>query len=182
MRFSTLNDDTLMRQARDGRFGAFEELVERHQQRLYLFIHRMCGDPRLSALVFSESWAELYRLRGSQAAAAQPTVALFAIAARKLAGRLSVPGWSPPPGAYDEERVSDATDLKWRGARLDEALLALPFKERAALLLCHFDAFKPVDAATCLSEGEENLRMLAGEGLRRLRERLGPDFFGQGLA
>lgn len=176
MRFSNLNDDVLMREAGQARFSAFEELVYRHQQRVHNFLYRMCGHAATAGRLFEESWAELYRLRGSTAASGQPVVALFAIAARKAA--LDAATATPPHFVAAD---GDPSSLAWRAARLQGALLELPFKERASLLLCHFDSLKPAEAGACISEGEEHVRMLAGEGLKRLRERLGAGFFSQGL-
>lgn len=179
MRFSSLSDEQLLKDAAAGKDSAFEELMERQGQRLFNFLLRMCGHEEVAGRLFEEIWVEMWKLRGSQAAASNLGIALFSLAARKAARHfVENPPPLHPPLARDHP---DASSLAWRGSRLQEALNALPMKERAALLLCFFDSFSYAQAATCLSEREEHARELAGEGLRRLKAQLGPDFLGSGL-
>ena len=77
---------------------------------------------------------------------------------------------------------ADASSLEYRSARMNEALLGLPIKERAALLLSFFDSLNFYDTAVCLNEREENARELAASGLKRLLESLGSGFLSGGLA
>ena len=77
MRFSRQNDESLLKEAAAGRFSSFEEILQRHQQRLLSFYWRMTGSEPAARQLFEETWTELYRLRSTQAAAANVRNAAF---------------------------------------------------------------------------------------------------------
>jgi RNA polymerase sigma-70 factor (ECF subfamily) len=179
MPFSELSDEKLLREASQGRFSAFEEFLERHQERLYNFLWRLCGSEEAAGELFERSFSEFFRMRGSQAASQGATTLLFGVALRLALRKLAEePGLGVGRGAPPQ---GDRSSLEWRSARLNEALLSLPVKERAALLLSFFDSFSFAAAAACLNEREENARSLAGRGLGRLAETLGDGFLSGGL-
>jgi DNA-directed RNA polymerase specialized sigma24 family protein len=180
MGFSDLSDEKLMREAAQGRFSAFEEYFERHQGRLMNFYWRLTGSEEAARALFESSWPELYKIRGTQSAAQASSVMLFAVAVRKGMRMLAEnPNLSVPRGSA---AGGDKSSLSWRSARLNDALLSLPMRERITLLLCFFDSLTYSQAALCLNEREENIRSLAGQGLGRLRETLGEGFLSGGLA
>ena len=179
MPLSELSDETLMREAANGRFSCFEDFLDRHQGRVLNFLWRICGSEETARSLFEACWVELYKVRSSQAASSASQTLLFSIATRKALRLLSEnPGLALPRGAAME---GDKSSLAWRSARLNDALLSLPLRERAALLLCFFDSLSYAAAAACLNEREENLRTVVGQGLGRLRETLGDGFLGAGL-
>lgn len=179
MAFSDLSDENLMQEAASGRFSAFEEFVERHQGRLLNFFWRLSGSEDAAKALFEACWPELYRLRGSQAASTAPVGLLFGVAARQGMRWLSEnPGLAKPRGVAPG---GDRSSLAWRSQRLNDALLSLPLRERAALLLCFFDSLSYASAAAALNEREENIRALCGAALERLRETLGDGFLSGGL-
>jgi DNA-directed RNA polymerase specialized sigma24 family protein len=172
-------DESLIRQSVAGHFSAFEEFFRRHEQRLLNFLLRLCGKEAVARELFEKTAAEFYRLRLSQAAAEEPSTTLFSVACR-LALRLmnedksvGIPGLGLT--------VGDQASLEWRSSRLNHVLLSLPIKERVAILLCFFDSFSYAQAASCLTEKEQNIRTLCGQGLKRLHEDLGPQFLSGGL-
>lgn len=180
MAFSELSDEKLMREAAAGRFSAFEEFMERHQGRVMNFFWRLSGSLEAARSLFEGCWAEAYKLRGSQAATQNAQTLLFSLAARRAMRLLSEnPGLASPLGSSG---AGDQASLSWRSARLNDALLSLPLRERAALLLCFFDSLSYASAALALNEREENMRTLCGQGLGRLRETLGDGFFSAGLS
>jgi RNA polymerase sigma-70 factor (ECF subfamily) len=179
MPFSELSDEKLLREAAQGRFSAFQEFQERHQARLYNFLWRLCGSVDAADELFEKSFSEFFRMRGSQAAGQGATTLLFGVGLRLALRKLAEePGLGSSRGAGSG---GDRSSLEWRSARLNEALLSLPVKERAALLLSFFDSFSFAATASCLNEREENARVLAGRGLGRLVETLGDGFLDGGL-
>jgi DNA-directed RNA polymerase specialized sigma24 family protein len=179
MRFSERSDEALLREAGRGKFAAFEEYFERHQGRLLNFYWRATGSVEAAHELFEESWNDLYKLRIS-GAASSGSILLFGVAVRKATRYLSEhPGLGVAKGVVAE---GDRSSLEWRSQRLNDALLSLPLRERVALLLCFFDSLNYAQAASCLNEQEENMRILAGQGLGRLRETLGEGFLSGGLA
>lgn len=180
MPFSELSDEKLMRDASMGRFSAFEEFMQRHQGRVLNFYWRLSGSEEIARSLFEPTWAEFYRLRGTQAAAQGAALLLFSVAARKGIRLLSEnPSLAVARGVLEG---GDRAALSWRNARLGDALLSLPLRERAALLLCFFDSLSYAAAAVALNEREDNVRSLAGQGLGRLKETLGDNFLSAGLS
>jgi RNA polymerase sigma-70 factor (ECF subfamily) len=179
MALSELSDERLMRDAASGRFGAFEDFMDRHQGRILNFLWRLSGSEDTARTLFEGTWSELYKLRASQPASQSAQTLLFSLATRKAMRLLAEnPSLAIPRGAAMQ---GDKASLQWRSARLNDALLSLPLRERAALLLCFFDSLSYIAAAACLNEREENLRTLCGQGLGRLRETLGEGFLSAGL-
>jgi RNA polymerase sigma-70 factor (ECF subfamily) len=176
---SELSDENLMREAANGRFDAFDQFLHRHQGRVLNYLWRLTADDESTRGLYESVWSELYRMRASQAALQSAQTLLFSIATRKAIRlitenpALAVARGGPLQG--------DKSSLAWRSARLNDALLSLPLRERAALLLCFFDSLSYAAAASCLNEREENLRTLCGQGLGRLRETLGEGFLSAGL-
>ena len=179
MAFSELSDEKLMRDASQGRFAAFEEFLQRHQGRLFNFFWRLTGSREAAGQLFESTWAELYKARGTQAAAQGAATLLFGVGARKALRLMNEnPGLGAPKGVG---AGPDKSSLEYRSARLNDALLSLPLRERAALLLCFFDSLSFAAAALALNEREENVRTVCGQGLARLRETLGEGFLSSGL-
>ena len=179
MTLSELSDEKLMRDAADGRFSAFEEFAERHQGRILNFLWRLCGNAETAKRLFEGTWSELYKLRATQPAAQSAQTLLFSLATRRAMKLLGEnPGLAVSRGTAMQ---GDKASLEWRSARLNDALLSLPLRERAALLLCFLDTLNYASAAAAMNEREENLRTLCGQGLGRLRETLGEGFLSAGL-
>ena len=179
MTLSELSDENLMLDAANGRIGAFEEILQRHHGRVLNFLWRFSGSEEKAKVLFESTWAELFQMRGSQAAAQGTQTLLFSIATRKAMRQTAEQAsWARALGAGNP---GDRASLAWRSARLNDALLRLPARERAALLLCFFDSLNYAAAAECLNEREENLRSICGQGLGRLLESLGEGFMSAGL-
>ncbi len=180
MRFSESSDDQLMRLAAGGDFKAFEEALHRHQQRLHNFLYRATGSELAAASLFTLVWVDLYKLRGSHAVAGNLSVALFSLAARRAAKLLQEqPHLHDGPAAAPQ---GDPGSLEFRADRLRDGLLSLPLKERFTLLLTFFDSLSWREAGAALNDNDESAKLLAVQGLTRLRQRLGDDFFEGGLA
>lgn len=177
--YSELSDEKLLQEAAEGRFTAFEEFSERHQGRILNFFWRLCGSAEVARSLFINLWGEMYKVRATQAAAQGAQTLLFSVALRRAVQYLGEnPGVGRPFGA---EATGDRSSLTWRSSRLNDALLSLPLRERAALLLCFFDSLSYASAAVVMNEREENIRSLCGQGLGRLRETLGENFLSGGL-
>ena len=107
MTLSELSDEKLMREAANGRFSAFEDFMGRHQGRVLNFLWRICGSEETAKGLFEGTWAELYKMRGTQAAANACQTLLFSIATRKAIRLLSEnPALGVPRGvAMQGDRV-----------------------------------------------------------------------------
>ena len=77
------------------------------------------------------------------------------------------PAGTPHPGAAMQERaVAD---------RVQAALALLPERQRAAIVLCHFQELGNAEAAAVMEIGVEALESLLARGRRKLRELLQSD-------
>lgn len=168
------SDEQLAAAARDEDLGAWEALIRRHGQRLLAYLTRLCGDEALARELWVQGFAELWRLRGSLVAGGRAATALFAQATRLAMKQGAVPVTRAVSG--------DPASLELRAARLRDALLALPMRQRAALGLCYFDNLAFAEAGRVLGCGAGEAKQLCGEAYSALSRQLGPGFLSEGLA
>ena len=155
--------------------GAFAELVRRHGPLVWAACRRLLPDPADAEDAFQAAFLVLVqrarRLTGD--AAVGPWLYRVAVwtarnvrrrNARALARRKSL-----PPAVADPAPGPAADDLR---ADLDAALLALPEKYRAPLVLCHLQGWTRRDAAAAIGCPEGTLSSLLSRGLDRLRHLL----------
>jgi RNA polymerase sigma factor (sigma-70 family) len=83
----------------------------------------------------------------------------------ELDAAADVPDPAPLPG-----RRLEAAEL---AAEVDNALAKLPERQRAALLLCHFEEMSNIAAAEAMGVGVEAMESLLARGRRSLRTMLG---------
>lgn len=72
----------------------------------------------------------------------------------------------PTPGA------ADVVLARQRAARVERALAGLPERQRAAIVLCHFQELSNIEAAAALEVSVEALESLLARGRRALRATL----------
>jgi RNA polymerase sigma factor (sigma-70 family) len=162
----------LARYAATGDEAAFAELVRRHGPLVWAAARRRLPDPADAADVFQATFLVLAR-KGPRLAG-HPTVGpwLYRVAAltarnlrRRNAVRAAVPA-SPDLPARPEPDPS----LRWD---LDDALLALGERDRAAVVLCHLQGYTRREAAERLGLPEGTLSAVLHRALKKLRTRLG---------
>jgi RNA polymerase sigma factor (sigma-70 family) len=162
-------DDDLLRRFRASADGAaFAELVARHGPVVYAAARRLLASPADVEDCFQATFLVLVARAGSLAdvplgpwlyrVAVHTARNLRRKAIRRAAGPLP-PGLAAPP--------SPAADPD-----LDAAILALPAKERAAIVLCHLYGHTRREAADRLGCPEGTLSARLARGLARLRRRL----------
>ncbi len=71
-------------------------------------------------------------------------------------------------------RPDEALLIGERRAAIDEAMRALPPRQRFALTLCHFQELSNIDAAATMNISVDALESLLARGRKALRERLQP--------
>jgi RNA polymerase sigma factor (sigma-70 family) len=170
--FAADPDDALLaRFTTTGDEAAFAELVRRHGPTVYAAARRRLPDPADAADVFQATF--LLLVRKARRLAGRPTLGPWlyrtaALTARNLRRKNARrPGRLPDP-------VAPALDptLGWD---LDDALLALPERDRAAVVLCHLLGHSRQEAAERLGLPEGTLSAVLHRALRRLRVRLDRD-------
>src|SRR3546814_9297641 len=149
-------------------------MVDRHLGPIVSFAHRLLGDrveaEDVAQEVFLRRWANAGRWRpnGARLATWLHRVAYNAAVDRLRRRRpegldeIEEPA-DPKPDAI--EAVHDAQVAR----RVEAALAALPDRQRAALVLCHYEGLGNIEAAAVLEVSVEALESLLSRGRRRLR-------------
>ncbi|MCE9670499.1 sigma-70 family RNA polymerase sigma factor [Myxococcus stipitatus] len=165
-------DDQLLEAARSGEAEAVEELLARHERRVYRFGLRLCGSEEDAREVLQETLFAAFRgLAGFRGEGALSTW-LFQVARthclRLRRRRSGAPETFQPLDSPEAAAVAsdeDAPDLRSHarrvGAILEAAIRALPEPQRQALLLRDVEGLSAEDAAR-----------VAGIEVRALKSRL----------
>ena len=171
-------DDELVRRAGQGDAAAVQALVARKLRRVLALAERMLGDPAEAEDVAQETFVKVWR----NAARWRPGAARFDtwlhrvtlnLCYDRLRRRRERPTADPPdrpdPGPAPD-RGLEAEDV---GRRVRAALLALPARQREAIVLCHYQELGNIEAAGLMGVSVEALESLLSRARRALRGALG---------
>jgi RNA polymerase sigma-70 factor, ECF subfamily len=149
---SEVGDTYLVARAREGYLDAYEQLVQRHSAMAYRVALRLCGnhhdaqDIAQDALI--AAWENLYRFRADSSFSTW----LYQIVTRRAlnkitrgrdAGSLDLLADAADPGAEPAAQAE-------RNLAVDavtDALAALPFAQRAVIVLHHFEGLSYAEVA-----------------------------------
>ncbi len=147
-------DETLVRQAQKGDRHAFDELVRRHQGRVYAVCLRLTRNPSEAEDALQETFISAYRALGRFEAKSQVSTWLYRIATnrsldvlRRRSGEVSLDdedaGWQPaaPGDGFEQHR---------QRTQLEQALRRLPEEFRVAAVLCDVAGLTPTEAGEVL--------------------------------
>ena len=162
-----------IRRSREGDLAAFEELIRRYQQMIHALTFRMTGSMSdaedLAQEVFIQAFRKLDGFRGDS----QFSTWLYRIGIntclnwRKSQHRRARmhEEWANQPRAGTEAN----TDL---AARVQEALLALPPKQRAAVILTTYEGLNHAEAARALGCSETTVSWRVFTARKKLKRLL----------
>ncbi|MBI3708517.1 MAG: RNA polymerase sigma factor [Proteobacteria bacterium] len=173
-------DDDLMRLAGGGDRGAFTRLVSRHFARAAAFAGRVTGSrsdaEEIVQEAFLRTWlkAPAWQNRDARPGGAQFSTWFYRVLLNLCIDRKRRPIAAPIDAA---DAVADpAPDGFARtasgeiGRRVNAAIATLPERQRAALVLCHYEGMSNIDAAEVLEIGVGALESLLVRARRSLRE------------
>lgn len=153
------------------------ELIAGHQDALFAFLLRMCGDPHVAEDLMQETFLRALRASARYQPRASVKTWLFSIAANLVRDR-----WRRQTACREvalTEYIMAATDSPEEAAlrqmgnrRLRLALLDLPVEQRAALVLRYFHDLSYQEIAEALVCPIGTVRSRIHNGMSRLRERL----------
>lgn len=173
----TGEDTALMRRVAAGDNAACRTVVDRHLPRVLMLARRMVGDAAEAEDIAQESMIRLWQMAGrwrdnapigawlyrvahnlavDRVRRRRPTVALDA------AGELS----DPTPSA------ASLIDRERRAAAVEQAIAALPERQRTALTLAYHLELSNIEAAATMGLGVEALESLLARARRTLRANL----------
>ena len=154
-------------QSQNGDPGAFEALIRDHQRMIHSLCYRMSGSLADAEDLAQETFIHAYQHLEGFRAEAQFSSWLYRIAVnlclnwQKRRNRLDQlhKDWS------EQERESSGDDAV-RAQQIQDALLKLPPKQRAAVVLTTYDGLTHVEAAAALgcSETTVSWRLFAARG------------------
>lgn len=170
-------DDDLVRRAGQGDAAAVRALVARKLRRVLSLAERMLGDAAEAEDVAQEAFFRVWR----HAAQWRPGAARFDtwlhrvtlnLCYDRLRRRRERPTADPPEtpdtGAAPD-RGLHAADV---GRRVQGALMALPPRQREAIVLCHYQEMGNIEAAQAMGISVEALESLLSRGRRALKAAL----------
>lgn len=173
---STMTDEALVGALarRDAR--ALATLVERHGSWAARFATRLTGSPETAEEIVQTAFLRLWNGAPDWRGEARFTTwfyrVLHNLAIDELRRRrvphevldetLEDPGPAPP----------EMVEQKWRAARVRAALDELPERQRAAIVLSHYEGLTQAEAAAVMGIGEGALESLLSRGRAALRVRL----------
>ena len=182
-------DEDLMLSYAGGDAGAFDALYARHKGGVYRYLVRHCGNAGIADELFQDVWMNVIRVRASYEPTAKFTTWLYRIAHNRLidhwraSGRVELvsagggddgdddPLVAIPAARNDEPEVrAAATEI---GARLRQALAALPAAQREAFLLHQEGGLELTEIAELTGAGVETVKSRLRYALTKLRAELG---------
>lgn len=177
-------DADLVRMAGAGDAQAASALVRRHLPKMVGLARRMLGDAAeaedVAQDVFLRVWREAPKWRPG---AAKFETWMHRVALNLCYDRLRKKKPSALDAAPEPEdpapNPAQSLEADERAAAVARAVDALPDRQRAAILLCHYEGLSNIDAAATLEVSVEALESLLARGRRALREAL-KDYAGAG--
>ncbi len=166
-----------MLRVREGDRAAFETLFRRYTPRLLGFLSRMVPERARAEELAQEVFVRVYQARGRYEPSARFSTWLFGIAHRLALNELALayrarerPLDTAPelPHGEDEASLDDQLDARRRIELLREALVKLPERQRAALLLRSEQGLGYEEIGEVLGASVSSVKSL----LHRARERL----------
>jgi RNA polymerase sigma-70 factor (ECF subfamily) len=170
-----------------GREDAFVELYQRHKDRIVNFTRRMLGDQAQAEEAAQDVFLKLYRARTSYQPKSRFSTFLYRIATnhclnmqarleRKLVQRGREVENEAAPRSGDQQHELGRKRLR---EALANALATLPERQRAALLLVHYEGLSYQEAAESIDVTEAALKSLIHRARSAMMLQLAP-FAGHG--
>lgn len=147
-----VSDGYLVARARDGYLDAYEMLVQRHSAMAYRVALRLCGDHHDAQDIAQEAliaaWQNLDRFRADSAFSTW----LYQIVTRRALNRITRARAADPTDLLDEaaDPGTEPAAQAERNLAVDavtNALAALPFPQRAVIVLHHFEGLSYAEVA-----------------------------------
>ena len=172
------DERALMARVGTGDARAFERIVARHLPMLHALAWRMLGDASEAEDVVQESLVKLWvNAKGWQPSGGGLGAWLRRIATNACLDRLRKPkalsDEALPERADESPLADDLIDADRRRTAVQAAILALPDRQRAAIILTYHEGVSNAEAASILGIGLKALESLLVRARQGLNDRLG---------
>lgn len=173
-------DEELVRRVGAGDRRAASELVRRHLPRMVGLARRMLGDAVEAEDVAQEVFLRVWKhAPGWKPGQAKFETWMHRVAMNQCLDRLRRIGRNageiPPETVDAKASATRSLDDRQRRDRVRDALLKLPDRQRAALVLCYYQERTNIEAAEILSVSVEALESLLSRARRTLKSALAAD-------
>ena len=171
------SDDTLMAAVKQGDERAYDELMNRHVNKIYNYLFRMTGAHADSEDLTQETFLRVWQ----KAHTYQPGRVKVSTWIHRIAHNLCVDTFrrhreltnvelpeTAAPGADQVEARQAEQSLRF----VEQAIGKLPQNQRSALVLCQIQGFSNADAAKVLGVNVRALESLLARARRQLRTAL----------
>ena len=183
-------DEDLMLSYAAGDAAAFDALYARHKGGVYRYLIRHCGNAGTADELFQDVWMNVIRVRASYEPTAKFTTWLYRIAHNRLidhwraTGRVEFVSVGAHDGDDDDDPLAtipaarnDEPDVRAAaaeiGARIRQALAALPAAQREAFLLHQEGGLELAQIAELTGAGVETVKSRLRYAQAKLRAELG---------
>ena len=160
-------------QSRDGDHGAFEALIREHQRMIYSLCYRMSGSQADAEDLAQETFIHAYQHLDGFRAEARFSSWLYRIAVNQCLN------WQKRRHRLDqlhkewsEQDLEASGDNTGRVQQIQEALMKLPPKQRAAVILTTYDGLSHGEAALALGCAETTVSWRVFAARRKLKRLL----------
>ena len=170
-------DAELVARVGRGDRNAAQTLIDRHLPKLMTLARRMLSDPVEAEDVVQEAFLRLWKHAGAwRPGQAKFETWLYRVTLNQCYDRLRR---KPTASLDDAAHVTDpapdpetSLDKQDISSAITKAIGQLPQRQRAAIVLCHYQDCGNVEAAEILGISVEALESLLARGRRALREKL----------
>jgi RNA polymerase sigma-70 factor (ECF subfamily) len=171
------SDGVLVERAKSGEKPAFDELVRRHQSRIYSLVRRFVPDPDealdLSQETFVRAYTRLHSFRGRAAFSTwlyriAVNICLNHLRHHKLA---ALPEWSSDP-AGEVEDPAQAVGRRQIGEAIRRAVAELSPKQKTVFVLRHFEGLTFAEIGKVTSRTTGSAKANHFQALAKLRKAL----------
>jgi RNA polymerase sigma-70 factor (ECF subfamily) len=176
-----ISDDELVLRAQAGSVAAFDELIARHQDRVFALAFRILGNAEDAADVQQETfvkvWVSIGKFRGSAAFSTwthRITVNLCLSRKRKK-------DWSEKPEQLDEDRhyclaqgSTTCIEKLETSIVVRQALAAIPARQRTLIVLRDLEGRSFEEIAEIVGGSPESVRTRLSRARKLLREKIRP--------
>jgi RNA polymerase sigma-70 factor (ECF subfamily) len=163
-----------IRRSREGDLAAFEELIRRYQQMIHALTFRITGSPSDAEDLAQEAFIQAFRKLDSFRGDSQFSTWLYRIGINTcLNWKKSQQRHAQLRHDWAQQPREDVDRNNELAARVQEALLALPPKQRAAVILTIYEGMNHAEAARALGCSETTVSwrvFTARKKLKRLLE------------
>ena len=178
-------DAELMLRVKTGDEGSFADLLSRHRDPVVNFLNRMVQNAAIAEELAQDVFLRVYRARASYEPSAKFTTWLYRIATNVALNHIRDGRMARQMAAIDDPNNDVGRELRTGEANIEEqlvaqslgwevrqAVMALPGKQRSAVLLHKYHELDYKQIAAALGCSESAVKSLLFRAYETLRERL----------